>query len=195
MGDGEESIGVGAAGWQENSIFAYNRCMEARKRNRLAGYDYSQYGWYFVTVCTKGMQEWFGEVRNGEMVMDECGNAVAQQWQWLAVQYEYVELDEFVVMPNHFHGIIIIHNSNVGTGRDLSLQVKVKPLSALIGAFKTTSSKLIHSLGYHDFAWQRSFYDHIIRGDEALEKIRVYIRNNPLNWDLEKGKPDNYLPL
>jgi len=73
--------------------------------------------------------------------------------------------------------------------------VKVKPLSALIGAFKTTSSKLIHYLGYHDFAWQRSFYDHIIRGDEALEKIRVYIRNNPLNWDLEKGKPDNYLPL
>ena len=83
-------------------------------------------------------------------------------------------------MPDHFHGILIIDSPAriVGTGRDLSLHGKVKSLSELIGAFKTRSSKHIHRAGLSEFRWQRSFYDHVIRTDEALEKIRDYIVSN-----------------
>ena len=93
-------------------------------------------------------------------------------------QYSYVKIVEFVVMPNHLHAI-------VRTGRDLSLHdsIKIKPLSQLVGAFKTTSSKKIHLLGCSDFAWQRSFYDHILRDDESLEDVFDYIQTNPSRWE------------
>ena len=86
-------------------------------------------------------------------------------------------------MSNHIHGILII---NKRTGLDLSLH-KIKSLSSLIGAFKTTSSKLIHQNGLSDFAWQRSFHDHIIRNDKSLNKIRKYIINNPATWDNDEN--------
>lgn len=129
------------------------------------------------------------------MVLNEYGKIVQKRWLWIQEQYEYVELDEFIIMPNHFHGILIIEYEihKVGTGRDLSLQgkQKIKPLPQLIGAFKTTSSKMIHQSGKPDFAWQRSFYDHIIRNEKSLNHIREYIRNNPLKWETDKNNPIN----
>mgnify|MGYP000378727611 CR=1 FL=1 len=93
-------------------------------------------------------------------------------------------------MPNHLHGIVIINNY-VGNGRDRSLPIKIKPLPELIGAFKTTSSKLIHQLGYNFFQWQKSYYDHIIRNKKSLEKIRQYIRYNHLKWGFDVENPKN----
>lgn len=131
---------------------------------------------------------------------------VYEQWVWLSNQYKYVFLDEFVVMPNHFHGILIIDDSEVGieagrdlpkfkgTSHDMSLQknIKIKSLSELIGAFKTTSSKQIRiNLGLAEFQWQRSFYDHIIRTEQSLIKIREYIQNNPAKWHLDKYNYEN----
>ena len=104
----------------------------------------------------------------------------------MAEQYTYVELDAYVIMPNHFHGIISI----VGNGRDRSLQ-KIKPLPELVGAFKTTSSKLIHKAGFTEFRWQKSFYDHIIRNETSLLRIREYIANNSLQWHLDIENRDN----
>jgi REP element-mobilizing transposase RayT len=162
--------------------------MDQRKPNRLKNYDYSQNGYYFVTVCTYGRQGWFGNISNGMMELNRNGGIVENQWQWLAKQYPYVELDTYVIMPNHFHGIIGINVGNgrkidVGGGRD-RLQ-KIKPLPELIGAFKTTSSKLIHCNGVTEFYWQRSFYDHVIRCESALGRIREYIVNNPKQWDVD----------
>ncbi|MBU3979223.1 transposase [Patescibacteria group bacterium] len=163
-----------------------------RKLNRLQKYDYSQNGYYFITVCAKGKIEYFGKIENGKMILNEYGKIVKQQWLWLAKQYNYVNLDEFIIMPNHLHGIIV-----VGTGRDLSLRYempdkpKIKSLSELMGAFKTTSSKLIHRNGLPEFQWQRSFYDHIIHDEKSLEKIREYIANNPLKWDFDRNNQDN----
>ncbi len=151
-----------------------------RKQNRLRIWDYSTPHWYFVTICTQNHREWFGNIDEGKMHLNEFGGIVQKQWLWLKGKYNYINLDEFIVMPNHFHGIIIITEDNVGAGRDLpenivqrkkrtspdlSLQksVKIKSLSELIGVFKTTSSKLIHRSGFPDFSWQRSYYDHIIR--------------------------------
>ena len=165
--------------------------MENRKLNRLPKYDYSHQGYYFVTVCTKDRKEWFGKIENGKMVLNECGSIVSQQWQWLAEQYSFVQLDEFVVMPNHIHGIIVIvGNARVGNGRDRSLR-KIKSLSEVMGAFKTTSSKSIHLNGFPGFQWQKSFYDHIIRKDESLDNVRVYIQENPMKWDLDQENIKN----
>lgn len=154
--------------------------MNNRKSNRLPRYDYSQDGYYFVTVCTHNRIEWFGKIENDQMILNECGQIVEKQWVWLSEQYSYVKLDEFAVMPNHLHGILII----VGGGRDRPLQ-KIKSLSELIGAFKTTSSKLIHMAGLKDFHWQKSFYDHVIRNEKELMEIREYVLNNPKKWDMD----------
>jgi len=128
------------------------------------------------------------------MILNEYGAIAEIQWFWLGEKYPYVILHEFVVMPNHIHGIIEINRDIVRTGRDLSLpQPKIKPLSELIGAYKTTVSKQIHILECRDrsrpvptFAWQRSFYEHIIRDEKTFETISDYIINNPVNWEQDK---------
>ena len=178
---------------------------------RLKDHDYAQDGYYFVTICTKNKIEYFGEIINSKMVLNEIGKIVQKQWLWLAEQYDYVKLDEHIIMPNHLHGILIIENGVnarigmnrvVGAGRDLPLQRqrdispqqqtrKIKPLSELIGAFKTTSSKLIHQHGLSEFQWQRNFYDHIIRNEKSLNEIRKYIVENSLKWELDKNNPEN----
>jgi len=158
----------------------------------LDEYDYSQPGHYFVTLCTKDRTHWFGEIKDGEIVLNEYGSILQKQWNWLPEQYPYVELDVFAVMPNHFHGVIAIVGDGciVGGGRDRPLR-KTKPLPELIGAFKTTSSKLIHQAGGNEFHWQRSFYDHIVRDELSLNRIREYIVNNPAQWDSDVENTQN----
>jgi REP element-mobilizing transposase RayT len=175
--------------------------MHNRKPNRLKYYYYSNGGGYFVTICTKDRINHFGEIQNGEMILNEYGKIAKEQWLLLQKQYEYVLLDEYCVMPNHFHGIIFIFNDVVGNGRDRSLQ-KIKSLSSLVGAFKTTSSKLIHQVGNISFKWQKSFYDRIIRSQKELNNIWNYIHYNPLEWEWdaenklnEKPDKDYYIKL
>jgi len=166
--------------------------MRERKRTRLTGFDYTTPGGYFVTVAIKDRRCVFGEVVNAKCSLNQFGQIVADQWHWLHDQYAYLVRDEFVVMPNHFHGIV----NMVGNGRDRSLQdggyssnrppqQKIKSLSELIGAFKTTSSKRIHRSGLPSFQWQKSFYERIIRNDDELTRIRNYIQTNPVRWDLD----------
>jgi len=168
-----------------------------RKTIRLKDYDYSRNGFYFVTICTKDRIEQFGEIKNEAMIISDFGEIVKQQWLWLKEQYSYVGIDEYIVMPNHFHGILLIDSEEVGNGRDRSLQdnpaQKVKPLPELIGAFKTTSSKLIHESGLSIFKWQKSFHDHIIRNDKSLDRIRKYIHYNPLKWEYDQENKNDIL--
>jgi len=173
--------------------------MKNRKRNRLKNFDYSRDALYFVTPCIKDRIHYFGEVYNGKMITNKFGKIAENQWNWLAEQYPYVILHAFVVMPNHIHGIIEInrknifndiniartcHKNNVRPGRDLA-QPKIKPLPQLIGAYKTTVSKQIHLMGGKDFAWHRSFHDHIIRNDVEYHRISHYIEMNPQKWDTD----------
>lgn len=145
--------------------------MKERKANRLIGYDYSNDNLYFITSCVQGRVCCFGEVKNAEMVLNDFGKIAEQQWHWLGTQYGYITMHQFVVMPNHIHGII---------------EIKIKSLSELMGEYKTTSSKKIHLLGYNKFAWQRSFHDHIIRDEKSFETISNYILNNPSQWEQDK---------
>ncbi len=127
-----------------------------------------------------------------QMVLNEYGKIAEKQWYWLADQYPYILLHAFIVMPNHIHGIIEINRKRMvaGTGRDPSLhvdntlqQIKIKSLSGLMGAYKTTVSRQIHLSGFAEFTWQRSFYEHIIRDDKSFESISEYITSNPFNWE------------
>jgi putative transposase len=170
-----------------------------RRYLRLRGWDYSSPGRYFVTICVKNKECFLADIVGGKVVLNEYGKIVESRWLWLKNQYRYVELDAFVIMPNHVHGLIRIISKSVGTGRDLSLptivesslptKTKIKPLSDIIGAFKTTSSKDIHLAGFLNFFWQRSFYERIIRSEEEVCKIRQYIMNNPANWDNDDENP------
>ena len=164
-----------------------------RKPNRLKDYDYSQSGLYFVTSCVQDMVCCFGKIINNKMVLNDYGKIAEQQWYWLAQQYPYVVLHSFVVMPNHMHGIIEI----VGKDSDVSREqpaIKIKSISELMGAYKTTSCKKIHLLSALDtsrclkipFKWHRSFHDHIIRDELSYFNISYYIENNPANWKGDK---------
>ena len=141
-----------------------------------------------MTICTRDRENVFGEITDGIMKLNDYGKIVDLKWVWLFQQYEYLGHDEYVIMPNHFHGIIHI---TVGNGHDRSLQreIKIKPLPELIGAFKTTSSKLIHRAGLDNFQWQKSYHDRIIRNDQELNRIREYIVGNPMNWGNDKNNP------
>ena len=175
--------------------------MKQRKPNRLKGYNYSQDDLYFVTSCVKDMVCCFGNIvgtgrdlsSEPQMILNEYGKIAEQKWIWIGEQYPYINLHEFIVMPNHMHGIIEINT--VGTGRDLPLEKserghlvnqKIKSLSEIMGAYKMTVSKNIHLSGYPEFTWQRSFHDHIIRDQEDYERISHYIINNVNTWDNDK---------
>ena len=128
-----------------------------------------------------------------EMRLNNFGEVVDEAWCWLAQQYSYVDLDGYVVMPNHLHGIIVLHNSQEGGSRTAPTEnpPKVKSLGRLIGAFKTVSAKQINVLrsSPNEPLWQRNFYEHIIRNKSSLNAIRQYIQLNPSRWAEDTENP------
>ena len=182
--------------------------MKNRKRNRMKGFDYSSNNLYFVTICVQDKICCFGTVISvgmagtgrdlsehnpdefsKEMQLNEFGEIVKSRMNWLSEQYKYVDIHNFVIMPNHVHAIIEIDRMKLeGASLDFTIsneEVKIKSLSSLIGAFKTTSSKIIHERGFLSFAWQRSFHDHIIRNETSYMNITNYIDTNPEKWILD----------
>ena len=128
------------------------------------------------------------------MVLSDAGKIVCDRWLWLPTQYPHVELDEFVVMPNHLHGVIWLTSPLAGTGDSRIAPTKVKdqkPLGQIVGAFKTVSAKQVNlAVGTPGRPlWQRNYHDHIIRSEPELNRIREYIRNNPLQWELDEENP------
>jgi REP element-mobilizing transposase RayT len=160
-----------------------------RKQNRLKTFDYCLPGYYFVTICVQDRICNLGDVIDGEMVLSHNGKIVENCWLDLPNHYKNSKLDEHIVMPNHFHGILIIEP--VGEGLKPS-PTRTHGLSEIIRGFKTFSSRKINNLKQTEFHWQRSYYDHVVREDESLDKIREYIRNNPKQWELDEENPKNW---
>jgi putative transposase len=160
--------------------------MPERKLNRLREYDYSKDGHYFVTICVKNRLECLGKIYNERMIPNENGKIVIKCWDDLPNHYHNIRLDGFIMMPNHVHAIIIIKNPIVGNGFK-PFPTKKYNLSEIIRGFKTFSSRKINEQRNitDKFQWQKSFYDHIIRNEKSLNKIREYIQNNPLQWHLD----------
>jgi len=194
----------------------YDPNIHQRRSIRLDGYDYSQDGWYSVTMCALGHKCLFGKFADGQIQLYEYGRIIDKCWKWLAEQYDYVHLDRYVVMPNHLHGIIIIrrggsriapyvdknrflggsriYGSCEGGSRTAPTENtrKFKPLSRLVGAFKTVSTKQINIIRNTPGRklWQRNYFEHIIRSEEELNHIRQYIVDNPANWQTDKENPN-----
>ncbi len=175
--------------------------MKERKRTRLEGYDYSTDNLYFITSCVQDRKCCFGEIVNNLMILNEFGKIAHNQFVWLQNQYAYLRVHNFVIMPDHVHAVVEINRNLVfvGNGRDHSVlqnpnpnpnksqqPLKIKSLSGLIGAYKTTVSKQIHLCGNDMFQWQKSFHDRIVRNEMEFERIVNYIDDNPSNWKKEK---------
>jgi putative transposase len=171
-----------------------------RRSIRLKGYDYSQPGAYYITICTYQRQCLFGKVEHQEMVLNESGRIVWQCWQDLPNHYAHVCLDEFTIMPNHLHGILILMEIDPPIGDPTTEMVGAgfKPaptqncrrhaLPEIIRGFKTFSSRRVNDALTSPGAplWQRNYYEHIIRNETELDAIRQYICQNPLNWEKDE---------
>ncbi len=161
---------------------------------RLRNWDYSNIGWYYVTICSKEKKCYFGSVVNGKMVLNKLGEIVQQEWFRIQAIRKGVELDEFVIMPNHIHGIIVIKNdhidNNVEAHGHAPLQIK-QNLSNIVRGFKGSVTNKIRTSLNQQFSWQPNFHEHIIRNDKTLFQIRKYIQLNPLKWEIDKENPIN----
>jgi REP element-mobilizing transposase RayT len=169
-----------------------NPIIKKRKPLRLKEYDYLLDGSYFVTICTKGRENLFGIIIDSTMSENEFGVIVRSCWNDLPGHYKNISLDEFVVMPNHVHGIIIIDNP-VGVIHESPLQMnklarRQMLLPKIVGRFKQNTAKQINIMRgtYGETVWQRNYYEHIIRNERSLYKIREYIRTNPVRWTWDK---------
>ncbi len=167
---------------------------------RLAGFDYAEHGAYFITICTQGRATLFGRSAGSTMRLNDAGRIVERWWAELPARFPHVDIDEFVVMPNHVHGLLFIVESDApdsaiaerfGKGGHTGppLQATDAPLSRVVQWFKTMTTNA-YLAGVHDHGcprvsgklWQRGYYDHIVRQEEALNDIRQYIIDNPRKW-------------
>lgn len=189
-----------------------------RRSIRLRGYDYSQAGAYFVTVCVQGHRCLFGDAVDEEMRLNDAGRMAQTVWERLPDRFPSIELDAFVVMPNHVHGIILLTSTSHGRGESCIRPVvnnanvgdyrgdhKDRPYGTLTGtigrviqAFKSIVTHEyvigVRQHGWSPFAgrlWQRNYYEHIIRDAESLNRIREYIVTNPRRWMLDRNNPQH----
>ena len=173
---------------------------------RLSVWDYASPGSYFITICTQHRKNFFGKIINREMELNDIGRIASKCWADIPLHFNNTELDEFVVMPNHVHGIIIINGpvisindpaivetgqTVVETGHALSLHPRFRnqgknTISAMVGSFKSAVTKFARPIN-PEFGWQSRFHDHIIRDHDEFNRIARYIRKNPSNW-----KPDRF---
>ena len=164
---------------------------------RLKGWDYRHTGAYFITICTHNRVHHFGECRDGKMKLSTMGLIVQGCWYEIPRLNDQVRLGEFVVMPNHVHGILMLVDGNeIGNGNEIAMDdnnnneyfknITPKPgsVSRIIQQFKRAATyHLKCTFPDAEFAWQERFHDHIIRSEESFVRISNYIINNPLNWD------------
>ncbi len=135
-----------------------------------------------MTICVNRRLESFGKIEKDIMVLNGQGKVAEQFWREIPSHYLGIGLDVFVVMPNHLHGIVVINERPANGG-----PYRAPSLSVIISSYKNVTSKTIHKTENEDFEWQHSFYDHVIRSDEELNKIREYILNNPKQWEMDEN--------
>ena len=178
-----------------------------RRSIRLRGYDYSLPGRYFTTLCAHEKKCLFGEVVEGQMVLNEPGKLIEEIWRAMPGRFTRIELDAFVVMPNHIHMILNIvgaplAGARFGRGQAPPLQGSIQTgkrpaptVGDVIGAFKSISTIAVSRMtpsapiGRSGKLRQRNYFDHIIRDEWELGKIREHIQTNPLRWAFDRENP------
>jgi len=180
----------------------FNPTIHRRKSIRLQGYDYSQAGAYFITVCTHNRVPLFGEIVDGVMVLNTAGQIVEKCWCAIPEHFPQVTLDEFVVMPNHVHGIITVGANNHLPQHYLPLPSDETPIQSnepprplqhgtsrtigsMVRGFKIGVTRWFRANTDIHAVWQRNYYEHIIRNEDAYLKIAEYIQTNPQRWETD----------
>jgi REP element-mobilizing transposase RayT len=165
---------------------SYNPDIHHRRSIRLKGYDYSQAGAYFVTICVNHRRSLLGTIDNGIMHPSPAGEMIQIVWDEIPNYYQGIDLDAFVLMPNHIHGIIILEENTT------------LKLPDVVHRFKSlTTAKYRHGVynqewpPFENRLWQRNYYEHIIRNLESCDRLQEYIRDNPLLWNGDSLHPDN----
>lgn len=177
-----------------------------RRSLRLKGYDYAMAGAYFVTICTQARSCLFGDVAAGAMCLNEAGHMVATSWEGIAARFS-VEVDQFVVMPNHLHGILVLPDADATTngattrvaptiGGTVGAPLVGAPVAGarlgnVVGTFKSLTTNG-YTKGWREFRgrlWQRNYYEHIIRDETSLDRIRRYVDDNPAHWEFDDDNP------
>jgi putative transposase len=189
-----------------------NPTIHRRRSLRLKGYDYGMAGAYFVTISTQDRACLFGDVAAGAMRLNEAGQMVATLWDGITARLSGVEIDQFVVMPNHLHGILVLTDGDAGEATTERATTRVAPtndgpvgaplvgarvrLGDVVGAFKSLATTGyiggVKANGWPEFRgrlWQRNYYEHIIRDEDALNRIRRYIDDNPAGWEFDDVNP------
>ncbi len=189
----------------------YNPDIHHRRSIRLKGYDYSQAGLYFITICTQSRLCLFGEIENGEIILNDAGIMIKTIWHEIPVYYHGFNIHEYVVMPNHIHGIIQIINEcdrvHVGAGPRACPDIDAQPnvigqprgvaptmsLPDIVHRFKTLTTKRytdgVKQKNWEPYdrrLWQRNYYEHIIRDEKSYYRILEYIKTNPRKWQDDK---------
>ena len=178
-----------------------------RRSIRLKGWDYAGAGAYFVTICTHRRENLFGEIVAGEMRLNDCGRVAQWYWEALPGRVPGLQLDAYVVMPNHLHGLLVLGKGEASAGQvpdhfrpraaDAS---PLRPrgtergsLGAIIQNYKSITTRRLNTVAGTPGApvWQRNYYEHIVRDARALNAIRAYIRNNPFKWALDRDNAGN----
>ena len=177
--------------------------MKPHKSIRLKGYDYSRAGAYFVTICTHNKECLFCDVVNGNLALNDFGRMVDSEWLKTTEIRKNVILDKYIVMPNHFHGIVLITENDSGKARlattkyNVSIKMefgKPKPgsLPVIVGAFKSAVARQINLIRNTpgNEIWQHNYYERVVRNPDELHRIREYILANPLRWQMDKENPN-----
>lgn len=175
-----------------------------RRSIRIKGYDYSQEGAYYFTICCYQKRCLLGEIINGIMQPNIAGETVAAVWHNLPRHFPFIELDAFVIMPNHIYGIIVINEqpNNIVINQLLKPKTtfpngtKPASLGAILQNFKSVSTRQVNRITRNfGTIWQRNYYEEIIRNEQAYNNIRRYIIENPLTWEDDEENITKFKPI
>lgn len=189
--------------WSTVKSPAGDACVAPTRRRsiRLRDYDYTTGGAYFITMCTRNRECLFGSVIDGNVLLNELGEIAASCWNAITEHFPDVEVDRFVVMPNHIHGILVIHavgatHASPTPRPPETSRPHPRSLGAIVGSFKSAVAARINQSrrGPRFPVWQRNYYEHVIRSQSELGRIREYVMNNPVEWDLDPENPSNKRP-
>jgi len=166
-----------------------------RRSIRLQEYDYTQAGAYFLTICADERKSMFGKIVDGEIKLNQVGEAVKDEWLKTSAIRENVELDEYVIMPNHFHAILWILEGRGTARRAPTFEQFGKPVAGsvptIVRSFKSAVTKSTNNIRRHSsLVWQRNYYEHVVRNEADLNRIREYIIFNPVRWQFDRDNPD-----
>lgn len=155
--------------------------------NRMKGWDYGSPGYYFITICTKDRIPWFGQVKGDQIIFTKIGKIAVEYLEKIPEIRVRVNLDAWVVMPNHVHAIIVIDEGPMTVeipwwGISTKSNWKTGALGTMVNQYKAACTRRIHQVIDENFAWQSGYYDHIVRNENSLEAIRLYIISNPTKW-------------